>query len=104
LKQFLIDQEFAREKTDEDRCVLGELVFFESQTNRILNLNESEMFKDGTSKLSGGRPVTRLSSSDIALPKGVIISDESGYSVTFVGDSTLAGWTILSHLQAKSEE
>ena len=82
---------------------MGELVFFESQTNIILNLDESEVSTDGTSKLSGGRPVTKLSSSDRTLPKGATISNKSGYSTTFIGGSTLAGWPIPAHLQVKSE-
>ena len=40
LKHSLIDKGFAREKIDEDRLVLCELVYFESQSNRILNIDE----------------------------------------------------------------
>ena len=70
LKHFLIDKGFARENTDEDRLVLGEIFYFKSQSNRILNLDKSEVSTDGTSKLSGGRPLTNILSADGDLPKG----------------------------------
>ena len=103
LKRFFIDKGFAREKKDEDRNVEGELVYFESQTNRILNLDESEVSTDGTSKLSGGRPVNKLCSNDSHLPKGATVSNKSGYSATFIGGSTVIGWPLPIHLQVKSE-
>ena len=37
-----------REKTDQDMLVLGGLVYFESQSNIILNIDESEVSTDGT--------------------------------------------------------
>ena len=40
-------------KNENDNCE-GELVYFEGQTDRIINLNESEVSTDGTTKLSGG--------------------------------------------------
>ena len=64
---FPIDKVFLHEKADKDRLVLGELFYFESQSNITLNLNESEVSTDGTSKLSGGRPLTNLSPSFIIL-------------------------------------
>ena len=68
---------------------MGELVYFELQSNRILNLDESEVSTDGTSKPSGNLPLIKLSSADGDLPKGAKISNKSGYSTTFVGGSTL---------------
>ena len=56
LKHFLIDKGFAREKIDEDRLVLCELVYFESQSNRILNIDESEFSTDGTSNFQAAAP------------------------------------------------
>ena len=80
------------------------MFIFNTQSNRILNLDESEVSTDGTSKLSGGRPLTRIFSVDGDLPKGATISNKSGYSATFIGGSTLAGWPIIAaRLQAKSE-
>ena len=72
LKEFFVKNKFARVATEEDKLkgVEGELVFLESQTHRIINLDESEVSTDGTSKLSGGRPVTELSASDAAIPTG----------------------------------
>ena len=103
MKHFLIDEGFESENTDEDRLVLGELVYFESQSNRILNHDKSEVSIDGTSKISGGRPLTKLLYADGDLPKGVTISNKSGYNETFIGGSTLEGWSIPAHLQVKSE-
>ena len=105
LNKFLIDFGFARAATEQDRLrgVKGELVYLESQTHRIMNLDESEVSTDGTSKLSGGRPVTELSSSDKSLPKGANTSNKSGYSATFIGGSTISGWPLPPHIQVKSE-
>ena len=44
--------------------VEGELVFFDGQLQRILNIDESEVTADGTSKLTGGRPITEYCSTD----------------------------------------
>ena len=96
---------FARVATEKDQLsgVEGELVFLESQTHRIINLDESEVSTDGTSKLSGGRPVTELSSSNTAIPTGASTANKSGYSATFIGGSTIAGWPLPPHLQVKSD-
>ena len=48
-----IDKGFACAKTEGDDCD-GELVYFEGQTDRIMNLDESEVSTDGTTNLSGG--------------------------------------------------
>jgi len=69
-------------KNENDNCE-GELVYFEGQIDRIINLDESEVPTNGTTKLSGGRPVTRLLSIDSTLPKGATASNKSGYSATF---------------------
>ena len=103
LKEFFIDKGFARKRKDEDVDVKGELVYLDSQLDRILNLDESEVSTDGTSKLSGGRPVNKLCSSDTQLPKGATVSNKSGYSATFIGGSTVKGWPLPVHLQVKSE-
>ena len=103
LKHFLIDKRFVCEKTYGDRLVLNELVYFESQSNRVLNIDESEVSTDGTSKISGGRPLTNLFSTDSDLPNGEKIGNKSGYSATFIGVVTLSGWPIPAHLQVKSE-
>ena len=102
LKHFFVKMGFARLKTKEDGDIEGELVFFKFQTDRILNLDESEVSTDGTTKISGGRPSTKLSSADTSLPKGASTGNKSGYSATFIGGSTVAGWPIPCHIQAKS--
>ena len=102
LKDFFVDKGFARHKTKEDGDIEGELVFLEFQTDRILNLDESEVSTDGTTKLSGGRPTTKLSTVDTSLPKGASTGNKSGYSATFIGGSTVAGWPLPCHIQAKS--
>lgn len=83
--------------------LFGELVYFDGQRDRVLNIYESEVGTDGTLKLSGGCPIIKLSSSDSSLPQGTDISNKSGYSVTFIGCSTLEGWPIPPHLQVKRE-
>ena len=66
-------------------------MYCESMTDRILNLDESEVSTDGTTKLSGGRPVNKLCANDAQLPEGATISNKSGYSATFIGGSTVKG-------------
>ena len=99
---FFIDKGFAPEKINEDRLLLGELFYFKSQSNIILNLDKSEVLTDGTSKLSGVRLLTNLLSADGDLPKGATICKKSGYSATFIGGSTLTGWPIPDYIQVKS--
>ena len=43
MKTFFIEKGFAREKSDKDGDVKGELVYFHSQIEIILNLDESEV-------------------------------------------------------------
>ena len=43
---------------------MHELVFFDGQLERILNIDESEVTTDGTSKLTGGRLITKYYSTD----------------------------------------
>ena len=102
LKHFFIDKGFARVSTEEDGDI-GEIVYFDNQTDRILNLDESEVSTDGTSKLSGGRPGNKLCPNDSKLPKGATACNKSGYSATFIGGSTVTGWPLPVHLQVKSE-
>ena len=92
LKKFFVEKGFTRlvtDDNDDDDDVVGELVIFQSQLHCILNLDESEVSTDGTSKLSGGRPVNKLCATDTQLPKGAIVSNKSGYSATFIGGSTV---------------
>ena len=102
LKHFLIEKGFAKEKTAQEEG-RGELIYFEGQTDRILNLDESEVSTDGTTKLSGGRPTSKISPTDSSIPKGATTSNKSGYSATFIGGSTVSGWPLPVHIQVKSE-
>ena len=74
LKQFLLDHKFARESTPEDiEEKKGELHFFDGQLYIIINLDESEVSTDGTSKLAGGRLSTSYSSTGVVpAPDGTI--------------------------------
>ena len=44
----------------------------------------------------------KISSSDMALPRGTSAGNKSGYTATFIGRSPLAGWPIPCHIQTKS--
>ena len=37
------------------------------------------------------------------MPKGATVSNKNGYSVTFIGGSTVKGWPLPVHLQVKSD-
>ena len=103
LKEFLTSHGFDRLSTDEKIKETGsELCFFEWQLNRIINIDESEIYTDGTSKIAGGRPATTYTSTDSSLPKGVEATNKSGYSDTFIGGSTVAGSPLPPYFQLKS--
>ena len=72
LKVFLVKKGFARHKILGEDHIAGELVYFEHQTHRIMNLDKYKVSTDGTTKFLGGHPATKLSSSDGSLPKGYI--------------------------------
>ena len=80
----------------------SEIYFFEGQLYRIINLDESEISTDGTSKISGGRPSNTYTSTGSSLPKGVEATNKSGYSATFMGGSSVAGLPLSPHFQLKS--
>ena len=93
---FFLDNGSAKVATEKNKSkgVEGEIVFLESQTHRIINLDESKVSTDGTSKLADRQPVTELSSSNTIIPTGVNTENKSGYSATFIGGSTIAGWLL----------
>ena len=72
--------------------VEGELVFLPSQRDRILNIDESEVTTDGTSKLTGGRPVTEYCSADTRIGTGAEGTNKSGYAATFIGGTCMSGY------------
>ena len=103
LKQFLLYHKFARGSTPEYiEEKKGELHFFDGQLHRIINLDESEVSTDGTSKLAGGLPSNSYSSTNNYLPKGVQETKKSGYIDTFIGGSTVAGDPLPPYFQLKS--
>ena len=104
LKSFFVEKCFAQLVVDEeDDNVIGELVFFQSQLHRILNLDESEVSTDGTTKETGGRPSTKLASTNPAIPIGATATNKSGKGSTFIGGSTASGWPIPPHFQMISK-
>ena len=102
LKVFLVEKGFARHKILGEDHVAGELVYFEHQTHRIMNLDESKASTDETTKIAGGHPATKWRSSDGYLPKGSRCCNKSGYSLTFIGGSMVSGWPLPCHIQSKS--
>lgn len=71
LREKLITLGFSQIATEYNKTcgVTGEIAFIEGQTYRILNLDESEVSLDGTSKHSGGRPDTEYASTNSNIPK-----------------------------------
>ena len=101
MKEELIVLGFARLPTAEED-VEGELVFFDGQLQRILNIDESEVTTDGTSKLTGGRPITEYCSTDTRIGTGAEGTNKSGYAATFIGGSTMDGYPVPPHFQVRS--
>ena len=100
MKTDLIDLGFARATTADDD-VEGELVFFDGQLERILNIDESEVTTDGTSKLAGGRPVTEYCCRDNSI-SGAEGTNKSGYAATFIGGTCMSGYPVPPHFQVRS--
>ena len=65
-----------------------------NMTVRILNIDESKISTDGTTKMCGGRPVTEYSPTDGSLPEGENSTNKAGTASTFIGGSTIQGWQI----------
>ena len=100
MKTDLINLGFAR-LPEEEEDVDGELVFFDGQLERILNIDESEVTTDGTSKLSGGRPVTEYCCRDNSI-SGAEGTNKSGYAATFIGGTCMSGYPVPPHFQVRS--
>ena len=80
----------------------SQLYLFEGQLDKIINLDESEISTDGTSKIAVGCPATTYTSTDSSLPKEVEATNKSGYIATFIGGSTVSGSPLPPHFQLKS--
>ena len=63
----------------------------------VLNLDESEVTTDGTSKWTGGRPTTKMLSTNEKPTQGATEAHKSSYSAAFIGGSNMAGCHIPPH-------
>jgi len=98
-KSQLIDLCFGREAQPEDD-VEGEIVFFEGQLDRIINLDETDGSLDNTCGNKGGRPPVVFCDPD--LPSGAKAANKSGYSSTVICGSTAAGEGLPPHFQLRT--
>ena len=99
-KTTLIELGFAREKTEADVDIEGEVVFLPGQKNRILNVDETDGTLDDTRGQTGGRPPVVFSSTDV--PSGSTSVNKCGYKTTLICGSTAAGEPIPPHFQFKT--
>ena len=74
-----------------------------NQLQRILNIDKSEVSTDGTTKLVGGRPSMKMSSTNSKISGGATQANKSSYHATFVGGSNMAGWLVPPHFQMQSD-
>jgi len=90
---------FAREKVIGDVCD-GELFFFEGQTSRIINLDETDGSMDNTNGLRGGRKPMAFYAHDIS--GGANMANKTSYSSTIICGSNAAGEALPPHFQLKT--
>jgi len=100
-KETLIELGFAREKTEEDTNVEGEVVFLPGQKERILNVDETDGTLDDTKNQMGGRPPIVFTAPDVA--GGSTSANKCGYKTTVICGSTAAGEPIPPHFQLKTD-
>lgn len=99
-KSTLIDLGFAREKLATDKDIVGEVVFFPMQRERILNLDETDGSIDDTTGQRGGRPALTYYAPDVS--GGATQVNKSGYSATIICGSNAAGDPLPPHFQLKT--
>ena len=100
-KTTLIELGFGRAtNAEEDVEVEGEIVFFDNQKERIVNLDETDGTLDESNKNGGGRPPMVFTSPDI--PGGGTATNESGCSSTIICGSNAAGEALPPHFQLKT--
>ena len=101
-KHTLIDLGFAREKKEDgtEDHISGELVFFEGQTRRILNVDETDGTLDNTNGKRGGRKPMVFYAPDVG--GGGSSASKSSYSPTIICGSNAAGEALPPHFQLKS--
>jgi hypothetical protein len=95
----LVELGFGRLK-EHGEDVVGEVVFFEGQTDRIGNIDETDGSLDDTTGQRGGRPSMTFFASDIA--GGGTAVNKSGYSATVICGSTASGDPFPAHFQLKT--
>jgi hypothetical protein len=100
-KELLIHLGFGREKTaEDDPNIVGKVVFFDGQTRRIINVDETDGSINDTTGHRGGTPPMTFHAPDVA--GGATSVNKSGYSSTIIGGSNAAGEPIPLHFQLKT--
>eukprot|EP00536_Pseudo-nitzschia_multiseries_P004965 jgi/Psemu1/11386/gm1.11386_g len=81
----------------------GKLLFFDGQLQPILNLDETGILLNSTTKVAGGQPTTEYSSSNKKILVGIDKRNKIGYFCTFIGGSTgvVSGYPFPLQLQLK---
>jgi len=94
---------FARMKRTDgsDDLVVGVIVFFDGQTNRILNIDETDGSLDNTNGQRGGRKPMAFYCHGIS--GGGTSASKSSYSPTIICGSTAAGEALPPHFQLKTD-
>jgi len=80
--------------------VVGEIVFFDDQLHRIVNLNETDGPLDESHRNHGGRP--SMVFTNPYMSGGATSSNKSDYSSTIICGSNAAGEALPPHFQLKS--
>jgi len=96
----LIGLGFGRETTPEDVDAVGEIVFFDRQLERIVNLDETDGTLDESNRHRGGRPPMVFTNPYVT--GGGTSANKSGHSSTIICGSNAAGEALPPHFQLKS--
>ena len=98
-ERILIDLGFGRKKREGENCD-GSVVFFEGQTDRIINLDETDGSMDNTTGQRGGRPNFVFYSNIIS--GGASRANKTSYCPTLIAGSTASGDPLPLHFQLKT--
>jgi len=98
-KQTLIDLGFGRDAIPSDN-VEGEIFFFDGQTNRIVNVDETDGSLDNTTGNKAGRPPVVFV--DPTITKGAVDANKRGYSLKVICGSSSAGDAVPPHFHLKT--
>ena len=98
-ERILIDLGFGRKKRENELCE-GSIVFFHGQTDRIINLDETDGSMDNTTGQRGGRPNFVFYSNNIS--GGASRANKTAYSPTIIAGSTASGDPLPLHFQLKT--